>query len=87
MSTARSKYLRELDEVRDKLDRALSNNERDQSMRDKILNGAKAEILTLSNKVSNQKCYNGTTKKGMFMNSSVLSGLKSSVLDPIKHML
>lgn len=51
MSTARSKYLRQLDEVREKLDRTLSNNERDQSVRDKILGDAKVEILTLSNKL------------------------------------
>ena len=57
MSTARSKYLRELDEARDKLDRALSSNDRDQSMRDKILNDAKIEILTLSNKVSQLLFY------------------------------
>ena len=51
MSTIRSKHLRELDDVRERLDRALSSNERDQTMRDKILNDAKVEILTLSNKV------------------------------------
>lgn len=52
MSTAKSKYARDLADVREKLDRALNNNERDQSAREKILNDAKVEILTLSKKVS-----------------------------------
>jgi hypothetical protein len=52
MSTAKSKYIRDLADLREKLDRALSNNERDQTLRDKILNDAKVEILTLSKKVS-----------------------------------
>ena len=51
MSTLRSKHLRELDDVRERLDRALSNNAKDQTLRDKILNDAKVEILTLSDKV------------------------------------
>ena len=52
MSTAKSKYIRDLADLREKLDRALNNNERDQTVRDKILNDAKVEILTLSKKVS-----------------------------------
>ena len=51
MSTAKSKYTRDVAELREKLERALSNSERDQTARDKILNDAKVEILTLSKKV------------------------------------
>lgn len=50
-STAKSKYTRDVTELRERLDRALSNNERDQNARDKILNDAKTEIITLSKKV------------------------------------
>jgi hypothetical protein len=52
ISTTKSKYIRDLADLREKLDRALSNNERDQTARDQILNDAKMEILTLSKKVS-----------------------------------
>ncbi|XP_028410974.1 ninein-like protein isoform X2 [Dendronephthya gigantea] len=51
MSTAKSKFTRDLSDLHDKLKRALSNSEKDQTARDKILNEAKVEILTLSKKL------------------------------------
>lgn len=58
MSTAKSKFTRDLSDLHEKLNRALSNSERDQTARDKILSEAKVEILTLSKKVRLRKDWN-----------------------------
>lgn len=51
ISTVKSKYSRDVADLREKLERVESGNEKYKKSRDKILNDAKIEILALNMKV------------------------------------
>ena len=50
-ATLKSRYQREVNELRDQLQRANISSERDQALREKVFNEAKAEVIALNKKV------------------------------------
>ena len=50
-ATEKSRYLREVQEIREQLNRATVASERDQELKAKVFNDAKAEVITLNKKV------------------------------------
>ena len=50
-ATLKSRYQREVSELRDQLQRANISSERDQALREKVFNEAKAEVIALNKKV------------------------------------
>ena len=51
-TTEKSRYLREIQEIREQLNRATVAGERDQELKAKVFNDAKAEVMTLNKRVS-----------------------------------
>ena len=51
LETAKSRQQRDLAELRDQLHRANIASERDQALREKVFNEAKAEVISLNKKV------------------------------------
>ena len=50
-TTEKSRYLREIQEIREQLNRATVAGERDQELKAKVFNDAKAEVMTLNKRV------------------------------------
>ena len=53
-ATEKSRYLRELQELKDHLYRANASSDRDSALKEKVFNDAKAEVINLNKKV---RCY------------------------------
>ena len=51
MTTMKSRHQREMNELKEQLHRANLASERDQALREKVFNEAKAEVMALSKKV------------------------------------
>ena len=51
-ATEKSRYIREIHDIREQLNRATVASERDQELKAKVFNDAKAEVITLNKKVS-----------------------------------
>lgn len=51
-ATDKSRYIREIQEIREQLNRATVASERDQALKAKVFNDARAEVMTLNKKVS-----------------------------------
>ena len=51
MTTMKSRHQREMGELKEQLHRANLASERDQALREKVFNEAKAEVMALSKKV------------------------------------
>lgn len=57
LATIKSKHQRDVAELRDKLHRANIASDRDQALREKVFNEAKAEVMSLNKKVSNETLW------------------------------
>lgn len=55
LSTVKSRHQREVGDLKEQLRRANTASERDQALREKVFNEAKAEVMALNKKVSSEQ--------------------------------